>query len=350
MINPGGTSTKIAVFEDGNAVFKKTIDHPAQELCKYPKVFDQREFRTNLIIKSLETEKCRVEELAAVIGRGGIVKPILGGVYQVNKALMEDMRRAVYGEHASNLGAVIAKDIADKAGIPSFIMDPVSVDEMQPVAKLSGMKELPRIALQHTLNSRAVARLIAEEMGQKYEELRLIVVHLGAGISVTPHLNGKIIDCNNALEGGPFSADRAGYLPSRSLVKLCYSGKYSTSDELIKKINSAGGLFDHLGSKDLRDVEKMVAEGDTYAKLVLDAMIYQIAKEIGAMATVLLGKVDYIILTGGMAFSNELVKGITNRVGFIGKILVRPGEKEMEALAQGAYRAIRGEEAIKIYQ
>jgi len=350
VINPGGTSTKIALFQDGEAVFKKTIDHSAEDLSSYKRIFDQREFRTGVILKTLKDERITLEELDAVVGRGGIVKPIVGGVYNVNKALVEDMRSADYGEHASNLGAVIAKDIADRTGIPSYIMDPVSVDEIEPVARISGMKELPRVALQHTLNSRAVARKVAEEMGKGYEDMRLIVAHLGAGISITPHINGRIVDCNNPLESGPFCPDRAGSLPAKSFAKLCYSGKYTTAEDMIAKINREAGLYDHLGTKDLREAEKMAAEGNEYASLVLKAMAYQIAKEIGAMATVLKGRVDYIILTGGMAFSEKMVEEISESVEFIAKILVRPGENEMEALASGGLRVLRGEETARIYE
>jgi butyrate kinase len=349
VINPGNTSTKIAIFNNEEELYQITVDHGEDELTKYQKIRDQKAFRVELVQTALYKGGFKLSDMDVIIGRGGLGKPMEGGLYRINQAMINDLEKASYGEHASNLGAMIAKDLGDKVGVASFIMDPVSIDEMEAVARLSGLKELPRKSLLHALNSRAVARWYGKEIGKRYEDLRLIVVHLGSGISVTPHIDGRIIDCNNAMSGGPMSPDRAGGLPSKALVELCYSGKYKTLDEMIKKINREGGLYDHLGTSDLREAEKMVTKGDAYADLVLKAMVYQIAKEIGAMATVLEGWVDAIIVTGGMAHSKRLIEDLEKKVSFIGPLVVRPGELEMEALAKGAYDGIRGEMPIKEY-
>jgi len=350
VINPGGTSTKVAVYTDKDKTFEECVTHSTEELAPYKRIYDQREYRIKIVRDVLEQVGIKLSDIDVVMGRGGLGKPIEGGVYRVNEAMLTDVKNAAYGEHAANLGPVIAKNLADSAAIPALVMDPVSVDEMEPVARISGLKELPRISMMHTLNSRAVARNVASEKGKRYEDLRLIVAHLGAGISITPHVGGRMIDCNNPLEGGPMCPDRAGSLPAKSLVKLCYSGKYPDATSLITKINREGGLYDHLGTKDLREAEKMAADGNDYADLVLNAMAYQIAKEIGAMATVLKGKVDYIIITGGMAYSERLIKDVTDRVQFIAPIIVKPGENELEALAFGALRAMKGEVPIKEYK
>lgn len=350
VINPGSTSTKIAVYLDKDKIFETNIEHSKDDLASYDSVFEQKEYRMELVKDALVQSGIKYSDIDVVIGRGGLGKPIEGGIYSINDAMLEDVSNCTYGEHPANLGPVIAKEIADDMGVPALVMDPVSVDEMEPVARLSGLKELPRISMMHTLNSRAVARKFSEEMGKKYEDLNFVVAHLGAGISITPHTKGRIVDCNNTFEGGPMCPDRAGGLPSKSLVQLCYSGKYKDAAALIKKMTREGGISDHLQTKDLRIVEKMVREGDEYAGLVLQAMVYQIAKEIGAMSTVLKGDVDYIIITGGMAFSEGLVKDITDRVKSIAPVVVRPGENELEALAFGALRAMQGEETIKTYK
>lgn len=349
VINPGGTSTKIAVFRGDEALFTKTIDHPAEKLQEFPTVYDQKEFRTQMILDTLKEEGIALSSLDAVIGRGGLVRPIPGGVYPINQNLLDDMKAAPYGEHASNLGSPIAYEIAQELGIPSYIMDPVSVDEIEDVARISGLKALPRISQLHTLNSRAVARKYCEEQGWKYEEKKLVVAHLGGGISITPHLHGRIIDCNNPMDAGPMCPDRAGTLPIRGLIKLCYSGQFKTVEDMLRKVTREGGLYDHLGTKDLRDAEKLADDGDEYADLVLRAMSYQIAKEIAAMASVLYGDVDAIVLTGGMANSERLTEDIKKRCGFIAEVVLRPGEKEMEALADGAMRALAGEAELMIY-
>ena len=349
VINPGNTSTKVAVFLDEEKLIEMTIGHSGEDLSDFNAVLDQRDYRLNLILKALSENGFSTDEMDVVIGRGGIGKPIEGGLYSITEKMLEDVGSGEYGEHSANLGPYLADAIAKKEGIPSFVMDPVSIDEMEPEARLSGLKELPRKSLIHALNSRATARAYGKEKGQRYEDLRLIVVHLGSGISVTPHLGGRMIDCNNPLEAGPMCPDRAGALPAKSLIQLCYSGKYKSASELIKKINREGGLYDHLGTSDLRVAEKMVKDGDPYAALVLKAMVYQIGKEIGAMATVLKGRVDAIIITGGMANSEDLVAAISERVSFIAPIKVIPGENEMDALAKGALDAMRSEMEIKTY-
>lgn len=348
VINPGGTSTKVAVFEDATPVFNKTITHAATELTDFERVFDQRPYRTERIFRTLDEERIDLESIDIIMARGGLGKPMEGGVYGVSGAMIEDMKNARYGEHASNLGCAIAKDLAEEIGVNAYVMDPVSVDEMNDVARLTGLKEIPRVSLLHALNSRCAAREAAKDLGKAYEDTNLITAHLGAGISVVPHEKGKMIDCNNPMEMGPFCPDRAGGLPSRALAKLCFSGKY-TQEALLTKISREGGLYDHLGTKDLRDAEQMAAEGDEYAALVIRAMSYQIAKEIGAMATALSGEVDAIVLTGGMANSRTVVQEIEKRTAFIAKVIVKAGEFEMEALAEGGCRLLHGETAPKEY-
>lgn len=350
VINPGGTSTKIGVYADKQNIFEKNVTHTQEELAPFLRIYDQRDYRTAVVYNALKENGISLSDIDVIIGRGGMGKPIEGGVYAVNEAMLEDVKNASYGEHAANLGPIIAKGLADVSKVPALIMDPVSVDEMEPIARISGLAELPRISMMHTLNSRAVAKKVAQEKGKRYEDLRLIVVHLGSGISITPHACGRMIDCNNSFEAGPMSPDRAGSLPAKSLVKLCYSGKYADATELTTKINRKGGLYDHLGTKDLREAEKMAEDGNEYAELVLNAMAYQIAKEIGAMATVLKGDVDFIIITGGMAYSGRLVNYVTESVRFIAPVIIKPGEKELDALAYGALGAIRGEEPIKVYK
>ncbi len=348
VINPGATSTKIAVFEGGLAVFKETVDHSQEKLAEFSKTYDQLEYRTHLIRERLAANGIALSSLDIIMSRGGIGRPMEGGIYEVTAPMLEDMKAATYGDHASNLGCAIARTLADEIGVRACIMDPVSVDEMEDVARISGLKELPRLSQIHALNSRAMAREVARELGRPYEELNLITAHLGGGISIIPHKRGRMVDCNNPMEMGPFCPDRTGGLPVRSLVRLAFSGKY-TREELLTKMGREGGLADHLGTKDLREAEAMARDGDEYADLVLDAMNYQIAKEIGAMATVLKGQVDAIILTGGMANSRRLVEDVTERTSFIAPVMVKAGEFEMEALAGGGQRILSGEEAAKTY-
>ena len=349
VINPGGTSTKVALFEDTKALFSKTVDHPSEDLKEFGRVFDQHDLRTDVVRDVLTEAKVDLKDIDIVMARGGLAQPMEGGVYEVTRDLLSDMETTRYGEHASNLGAVIASELAAEAGVKACIMDPVSVDEMHDVARLTGLKEIERVSLLHALNSRAMGRSAAADLGKEYEDLNLVTAHLGGGISIIPHEKGKMIDCNNPMEMGPFCPDRAGGLPSKALVKLCYSGKY-TEQELLKKMTREGGLNDHLGTKDLRVAEKMAEEGHPQADLVLSAMSYQIAKEIGAMATVLCGKVDAIVLTGGMANSRRMVAEISERVEFIAPVIVKAGEFEMEALAGGGLRVLQGRQTARPYE
>ncbi len=347
-INPGSTSTKVAVFEGKENLIQKNIDHSEEDLKKFQKITDQFEYRKNIIQDWLKSEGYNIADFIAVVGRGGLVKPISSGIYQVTDALIKDLEIGVQGEHASNLGGIIARSIADEFNLPSYIVDPVAVDEFEDIARLSGIKEIPRKSLVHALNVKATAYRVAKEQGKKLEDLNMVVAHLGGGISIVPLKNGKMIDANNANEMGPFSPERAGSLPSSDLAKLCFSGKYKSFAEFKPIIRGKGGLFSYLGTNDLREAEKMMADNDN-AKLVIDAMAYQIAKEIGAMATVLEGKVDCIVLTGGMAYSEYLTKKIEKSVQFIAPVIIEAGEDEMEALNEGVLRLLDGEK-VKIYE
>jgi len=348
-INPGSTSTKVSVFKDEEEIKSYKIYHKDEELKKFKRIIDQYDYRLNLITDWLEKENIPVESLRAVVGRGGILRPIPSGTYLVTEKMIEDLRIGIGAEHAANLGGILAKGIADKANIPAFIVDPVSVDEFEDVARISGLKEIERKSQIHALNIKAVSHRRAKELNRDLKELNFIVAHLGGGISVAPVRGGRMIDVNNASEMGPFSPERTGSLPVGDLVKMCYSGKY-TLEEMKEKIKGKGGLVSYLGTVDAKEVERRIAEGDKYAKLIYDAMIYQIGKEIGMMATVLKGKVDNIILTGGLAHSEYLVENLKDMISFIAEVIVYPGEDEMKALNQGALRVLSGKEESKIYE
>lgn len=349
VINPGSTSTKVAVFLDEECIKQKNLSHLPEEVNKYEKVADQFEFRTSAVLNWLEDEGISKESLIAAVGRGGILRPMPGGTYKVTDAMIDDLKSGSREEHASNLGAMIAKNIADGEGIPSFIVDPVAVDEFQDEARISGLPELPRRSLVHALNVKAIFRRAASEAGKKLEDFDAIIAHLGGGITISPVKGGRIIDANVANDGGPFSPERAGGLPVGDIVRLCYSGKY-TQREIKKKTVGGGGLVGYLGTNDLREVEKRIDNGDNDAKAVFEAMCYQISKEIGAMAAVLYGKADAIVLTGGLAYSKALTNYIKDHVEFIAPVLVMPGEDEMLALAQGANRVLKGWETPKVYE
>lgn len=348
-INPGSTSTKVAIFRDGENVQQKNLSHSTEEIGKFEKITDQYEYRQQVIQDWLKEIGVDTASLAAVVGRGGLLKSMPSGTYQVTDVMIEDLKIGVQGEHASNLGGIIAKGIADAEGIPAFIVDPVAVDEFEDIARISGMPELPRKSLVHALNIKAVGRRAAKDMGKELDEVNFIVAHLGGGISIAPLRNGKIVDVNNANDGGPFSPERAGGVPVGEVMKRCYSGKY-TQAELKKMFIGKAGLVGYLGTNDARDVVKMIEGGDKNADQVFDAMTYQIAKEIGSMATVLKGKVDAVVLTGGLAYSQLLCERISGRIGFIAPVKVYAGEDEMLALAEGAMRVLKGEEAAKIYE
>ncbi|NBI07752.1 butyrate kinase [Senegalia massiliensis] len=349
VINPGSTSTKIAIFDNEKLVLEETLRHSTEELSPYESMYDQFEFRKNIILKTLNDKEINITKLSAVVGRGGLLKPISGGTYNVDEKMIEDLKVGVLGEHASNLGGIIAGEIATGLNIPSYIVDPVVVDEMKDIARISGMHELERKSIFHALNQKAVARRASDELKKTYEELNFIVAHLGGGISVGAHEKGKVIDVNNALDGeGPFSPERSGGLPSGDLAKMCYSGNY-TLDDIKKKIKGNGGLVAYLGTNDAREVSERIDKGDKKAELVYKAMAYQVSKEIGACAAVLKGQVDGIILTGGIAYDDTFISWIKDSVEFISKVFVYPGEDEMIALAQGGLRVLRGEEKAKEY-
>jgi len=350
VINPGSTSTKFSLFEEENQLFELTLTHTVEELAGFEKITDQFHFRRDLIVKELADRKTDLNRIAAVIGRGGLLKPIESGIYEVNERMIGDLKAGLLGQHASNLGGLIAHDIA--TSLPkarAYIVDPVVVDEMQPLARISGHPEIKRISIFHALNHKAVARMYANSINKKYEDLNLIVVHLGGGISVGAHRKGKVIDVNNALYGdGPFSPERSGGLPSGQLADLCFSGKY-THSEIKAMITGKGGMVAYLGTNDFRKVTKMVEDGDPDALLIMNAAAYQVGKEIGAMAAVLEGKTDAIIITGGMAFQEKFVNKIKSRVLFIAQIVVYPGEDEIKSLAFNGLLAIDGKIMIKTY-
>jgi butyrate kinase len=348
-INPGSTSTKIAIFENEKCLFETTLRHSTEEISKYPHIFDQFEFRRNVILEVLNEKEINLTKLDAVVGRGGLLKPIEGGTYSVTDHMLKDLKQGVLGEHASNLGGVIAYEIASKLNIPSYIVDPVVVDEMSDLARISGIPEIQRISIFHALNQKAVARRAAIEIGKPYHDLNLIVAHLGGGISVGAHFKGRVIDVNNALNGeGPFSPERSGGLPVGDLIKLCFSGKM-TQNEIKKRINGNGGLVAYLETNDAREVSERIQHGDEKAKLIYEAMAYQVAKEIGGCAAVLKGDVDAILLTGGIAYDKKFVSWIENRVKFIAPVKIYAGEDEMTALAEGAARILKGEEEARLY-
>ncbi|MBU5487302.1 butyrate kinase [Clostridium sp. MSJ-8] len=349
IINPGSTSTKIGVYEDENELFEETLRHSTEEIAKYATIYEQKDFRKEVILSVLKEKNFDMKSLSAVVGRGGIVKPMVSGTYSVSDELIEDLKTAKYGQHASNLGGILAREIGDSLGVPSFIVDPVVVDELTDVARISGVPEIPRKSIFHALNQKAVAKRYAKEVGKAYEDLNLIVVHMGGGVSVGAHQDGKVIDVNNALDGeGAFSPERAGGVPTGDLVKLCFSGKY-TEKEVYSKLVGNGGLNAYANTNDMRDILKMMEEGDSKAQLLFDAFIYQVCKDVGAMSTVLKGKVDRIILTGGIAYSPVVVKAITERVSWISEMTVYGGEDELLALTQGTLRVLNGEEEAKVY-
>ena len=349
IINPGSTSTKIGVYEDEKELMEETLRHSTEEIAKYPTIYDQSNFRKEVILNVLKQNNFDINEFDAVVGRGGMLKPIIGGTYAVTDSLLEDLKVGVQGQHASNLGGIIANEIGSEIGKPAFIVDPVVVDELGELARFSGMPEIPRRSIFHALNQKAVAKRFGKESGKGYENLNLIVVHMGGGVSVGAHKNGKVIDVNNALDGdGAFSPERAGGVPAGDLVKLCFSGKY-TEKEIYSKLVGNGGLNAYANTNDMRDILKMMENGDKKAETLFNAFIYQVCKDVGAMSTVLEGKVDKIILTGGISYSPVVVAAITKKVEWIADIKVYPGEDELLALAQGAIRVLSGEEKAREY-
>ena len=346
VINPGSTSTKIAVYENETPLLVRNISHTVEELSVYSQVVDQFEFRKNLVLQELEANKIPFD-FDAVIGRGGLVKPIPG---EVNEAMKRDTVHAMR-THACNLGGLIADKLASSLpNCRAFIADPGVVDELEDIARITGSPLMPKITIWHALNQKAIARRFAREQGTQYEDLDLIICHLGGGISIAVHRHGRAIDANNALDGeGPFSPERAGTLPAGQLIDLCFSGQF-TKDELKKRISGRAGLTAHLGTTDVPVIIKSIEEGDKKAELVLDAMIYNVAKAIGGAATVLCGKIDAILLTGGIAYSDYVISRLKKRISFLAPIHIYPGENEMESLAFNALGALKGELPIQIYK
>ena len=349
VINPGSTSTKVAVYKNDKPWVSESIEHDKAEIDKYSRLVDQYPMRQAVILDFLSRNKIELKALSAVVDRGGVLKPISSGTYCINQAMLNDLREARRGEHISNVGAFIAKEIAEQAGCEAFIVDAVSVDEFSPLARISGLAEIERKSLLHALNMRMAAMQACQELKKKLSDINLIVAHLGGGISISPVDHGKFTDVNNANEGGPFSPERAGGVPTGALVKMCFSGKH-TVDDIKKKLTRSGGLSAYLGTNMANQVKDRVLAGDKQAEEVFRAMAYQIAKEIGACAAALKGKVDAIVITGGVAFNKIFTDWIKERVSFISpKFLVYPGEDEMPALAAGALRVLRGKEKAREY-
>lgn len=355
VVNPGSTSTKVAVYDDESPRFVQTVRHQADELASFSLIADQYEFRRDAVLRLLREQRIGIETLDAVVGRGGILGPVPSGTFRVNEQMLHEMRHPVGREHASNLGPVVAHEIAAQAGVPSFIVDPVSVDEFDAISRISGWPEVERRSLSHALNLKATARRAAADLGRAYDHLNLVGVHLGGGITVSAHHRGRMVDVNQALDGtGPFSPERAGGLPIGDVVRMCYSvppyeDVQLSYGEMLRRVAGRGGLVAHLGTNDAREVERRIDAGDEHARLVYEAMAFQIAKEIGLMATVLKGDVDAIYVTGGLARSERLVGWVTERTAWIAPVLVYPGEDEMLALAQGALRVLKGHEEAREY-
>ena len=351
VVNPGSTSTKMAVYDDEKPILLRNITHTAEELAPFDAITEQQDFRRQLVLDELQRSDIPLE-FDAVIGRGGLVKPIAGGVYEINNQMVEDtLHGCVMHNHACNLGCLIAHEIAATIpGCRAFIADPGVVDELTPLARISGSPLMPRICIWHALNQRAIARRYARGIGCEYEDLNLIICHLGGGISVAAHEHGRAIDANNALDGeGPFSPERAGSLPAADLIRLCYSGKY-TEKQLLKRIAGQAGLTAHLGTNNMREILQRIKDGDEHAQLLVDAMLYHTAKQIASEAAVLCGQIDAILLTGGMAHSDYIVSELRRRIGFLAPVYTFPGEDEMEALALNALSVLQGKRQAKIYK
>ncbi len=351
VINPGSTSTKIAVYREIKPRLVETIRHSPEELAHFRRITDQFEFRREIILNELRKSHEKINEITAVIGRGGMIKPVESGVYEVNEAMKRDLIKGVMGEHASNLGGLIADDIAHSLpGARAFIADPVVVDELQDIARVSGHPLFERCSIFHALNHKAISRAYAQQIGKEYEEINLIVAHLGGGITVGAHRKGRVIDVNQGLDGdGPFSPERSGTLPMGDLARLCFSGKY-TLDDVKKMITGKGGLVAYMGTNDVYKINLMSEEGNKKAAFLLDALAYQVSKEIGALSAVLKGEVDAILITGGLAFNDRIVDYIKVMVAHIARVVVFPGEDEMKALAMNALQVLRGEKECKVYE
>ncbi len=347
-IDPGSTSTKLGVFYE-NELMKETIRHDRDLIDGFGSVFDQKDMRVSSIYEFLKSKGLDGARFDAIVARGGLLKPVEGGVYSVDEAMLDDLRSGRYGVHAANLGGIIAHEFSSDFSCPAFIVDPPTIDEMDEVAKLTCFKDLTRRSKFHALNQRAAARKAAAELDKSYDEVNLIVAHMGGGVSVGAHRRGRVVDVNNALDGdGPYAVERTGSLPVGDLVRLIKDGVY-TPDELLSVFSKKGGIYSYLGLTDMKKIEKMVDDGDEYARLIVDGFIYQVAKEIGSLACALDGKVDGIVFTGGIAYSDYIVGKISSKVSFLAPIFVFPGEFEIESLIDGALRVLNGEEEAKTY-
>lgn len=348
-INPGSTSTKIGLYHNTTEVFVQNVSHSAEEIAKFPSVTDQFSFRLDNILAFLASQEVKVSDLSAVVARGGLLKPMVGGTYHITAAMLDDLKHNRYGAHACNLAGIIADQLALEAGCPAYIVDPVVVDELAPVARLTGRPEIPRKSIFHALNHKAVAKRFAKSINRSYEDLNLIITHLGGGISIACHTMGEAVEANNAFDGeGPFSPERAGTIPAKQFADKIISENLDMNS-IAAMIAGQGGLVAYLGTNDVREVERRIAAGDKRAELVYQAMIYTVAKSIGAAAIPVCGKVDYIILTGGIAYSNQLTAKLKEYISFIAPVVIIPGENELQALAEGAYRVLTGEETAKEY-
>ena len=347
-VNPGSTSTKIAVCR-GDKMKEDVIRHDKSELSRFCGILDQMEFRKAAISALLERNRVDIKQLDAVVGRGGLIRPIEGGTYAINDAMLADLKKTAAAIHASSLGGIIAKDLGTELGIPSYVVDPIVVDELEACARFSGIPEIERKSVFHALNQKAVARKCANDLGKRYEDCRFIVAHLGGGITVGAHRYGRVIDVNDGINGeGPFSPERCGGIPLTPLVRMCFSGKYA-EEEIVSWMQKSGGMYAYLGTNDLREVERRVLTGDDRAERVLESMAYQVAKEIGAMLAALEGRADAIILTGGLAYSDRFPALIKQKVSLFAPVLNYPGEEEMHALCAGALRVLSGQERVKEY-
>ncbi|KFZ26650.1 MAG: Butyrate kinase 2 [Candidatus Izimaplasma bacterium HR2] len=348
-VNPGSTSTKIALFKDLDLIVKETVKHSQRTLTRFDELADQLDMRKKVIYKFLKKNNTKIEDIDGFIGRGGLVKPVKSGIYKVNKKMLDDLTTNKYGEHASNLGGIIVYEMAKTVGKDAFIADPVVVDEMSSVAKISGLNGISRRPLWHALNQKAVARKYAEKLGFKYEDVNLIIAHLGGGISVGLHKRGRVTDVNNALDGdGPFSPERTGCLPVGAVYDLAFSGQY-TREQLAKLNHGFGGLVSYLNTNDAEKVSEMISNKEVFAKRVMKAMVYQIAKEIGSLYAVTRGNLDAIIITGGLAYNQDVLQPLLEYLDHLGEVVVYPGEDELEALAFNMYRLLNEEIKLSKY-
>jgi len=346
VINPGSTSTKIAIYQDENPIYTESINHTPADLAPFPRVPDQLEYRLEMIRAALDRAGFPLSELEAVSARGGFTKPVVAGTYRIDEDVVEEMRHHARKEHAANLGSLLAWELTKGTEIPAFFVDPVSVDELPAVARVTGFAGMERVSFVHALNHRSTARKAAAQLGKTYPECNFVVAHLGGGVTTAAHQKGRMVEINNVFDEGCFSMDRGGSLPVQQVIDFCFSGL--TKAEVLRRLETCSGVVSYLGTRDFRDVERMAfEEGNEKAKLIFDAMVYQLSRDIASMSAVLKFDVDAIILTGGMAYSKRLPAAIEEYVKKIAPIMILPGENEMLSLAQGALRVLRGEEQAR---